>query len=135
MDDQRNWIAARKFLCPTDDELFGIIIEALSWNGEGSIELNNCSIRSTKTSIDGAVSYATSNWRFNQVVVTTGAQALRRRRGLFGLFLPTENLFAFNECTNCVSHRAVLQQQDELGCHCSSNEVVPPNDQSALAGG
>ena len=27
MDDQGNWVAARKFLCPTDDELFGIIIE------------------------------------------------------------------------------------------------------------
>ena len=27
MDDQRDCIAARKFLCPTDDELFRIIIE------------------------------------------------------------------------------------------------------------
>ena len=27
MDDQRDWIAARKFLCPTDDEFFRIIIE------------------------------------------------------------------------------------------------------------
>ena len=27
MDDQRNRIAPRKFLCPTDDKLFRIIIE------------------------------------------------------------------------------------------------------------
>jgi hypothetical protein len=27
MDDQRDWVPARKFLCPTDDELFRIIIE------------------------------------------------------------------------------------------------------------
>jgi hypothetical protein len=27
IDDQRDWVPARKFLCPTDDELFRIIIE------------------------------------------------------------------------------------------------------------
>ena len=27
MDDQRDWVSARKFLCPTDDELFRIMIE------------------------------------------------------------------------------------------------------------
>ena len=27
MDDQRDWIAARKFLCPTDDKFFRVIIE------------------------------------------------------------------------------------------------------------
>jgi hypothetical protein len=51
MDDQRNWIAVRKFLCPTDYELFRIIIEVSLLERRRSIELNNCSIRSTKTSI------------------------------------------------------------------------------------
>ena len=39
--------------------------------------------------------YATSKQQFIQAVETTAAQALRRRRGLFGLFLPIEVRFRF----------------------------------------
>ena len=39
--------------------------------------------------------YATSKQQFIQAVETTAAQALRRRRGLFGLFLPIEVHFRF----------------------------------------
>src|SRR5213079_1054314 len=55
--------------------------------------------------------YATSSWQFIQAVVTTAAQALCRRRGLFGPFLPTEVHFRFQRVNElCVSHRAVLPQ-------------------------
>jgi len=79
--------------------------------------------------------YATSSWQFIQAVVTTAAQARRRRRGLFGPFLPIEVHFRFQRVNElCVSHRAVLPQGDVPGCHCSSHEVVPPNDRSVRVG-
>src|SRR5436190_21302399 len=75
------------------------------------------------------------SWQFIEAVVTTAAQARRRRRGLFGPFLPTEVHFRFQRVNElCVSHRAVLPQGHELGCHCSSHEVVPPNNQSVRVG-
>src|SRR6266436_5239882 len=67
--------------------------------------------------------------RFIQAVVTTMEQALRRLRGPFELFLPREVHLRFRRVNELfLFHRAVLQRSDGLGCHCSSHEVVPPNN-------
>ncbi len=45
LDDQRDWIVAWKFLRPTHDKFFRVIIKvSLVERGEGSIELKSCSI-------------------------------------------------------------------------------------------
>ena len=96
MDDQRNWIAARKFLCPTDDELYRIVIEIPLLERRRIHRIEQL-LDLIDKNFDSIVRFLLrlQVGRFIQAVVTTAAQALRKHRGLFGLFLPTEIHFRF----------------------------------------
>ena len=62
MDDQRDWIAARKFLCPTDDKFFRVIIEVPLVERRRIHRVEQVArFDRRKLRFDGAVSYATSS--------------------------------------------------------------------------